>query len=170
MPGNWLYRNLCALLYLLVSLTDWMEVLLMIGIPGSGKTTLSKMLFPEPRQVSLDGIPHHDRDVEYAMIERCLREGHNVVIDDTNLTKKIRAEHIMLSKRHGARVNAFFLDLPMSTILAQNSKRDDSLPEPALFKREKELERPSEDEGFDFIQRLKRQIPSSVGLSGSGLD
>ena len=130
----------------------------MIGIPGSGKTALSKMLFSKHRQVSLDKIPHHDRDVEYTIIERHLRDGHNVVIDDTNLTKKIRAEHIMLAKRYGARVNAFFLDLQMSTILAQNNKREDSLPEPALFKREKELERPSEDEEFDFIQRLESPL------------
>ena len=65
-----------------------MEVLLMIGIPGSGKIALSKILFSKHRQVSLDKIPHHDRDVEYAIIERHLRDGHNVVIDDTNLTKK----------------------------------------------------------------------------------
>ena len=131
----------------------------MIGIPGSGKTTLSKKLFSEHKHVSLDEIRHHDRGTEYALIERCLREGHSVVVDDTNLIKKIRAKHIMLAKRYGAKVNAVFLDLPIDTILAQNSKREDSLPESALFKRGKELERPSEDEGFDFIQRLERPIP-----------
>ena len=128
----------------------------MIGIPGSGKTTLSKKLFPKHKQMSLDEIPHHDRGMEYAMIEQHLRDGHNVVVDDTNLTKKIRAEHIMLAKQYDAKVNAVFLDLPMSTIQEQNKKRKDSLPDPALFKREKELERPSKYEGFDFIQRLER--------------
>ena len=135
-----------------------MEVLLMIGVPGSGKTAISKMLFPEHKQVSLDEIQRHDRSVEYAMVEQRLCDGHNVVIDDTNLTKKIRAEHIRLAKRYNARVVAVFLDLPMDTILAQNNKREDSLPEPALFKRKKELERPSEDEGFDFIQRLEKPL------------
>ena len=135
-----------------------MEVLLMIGIPGSGKTAISKMLFPEHRQVSLDEIQRHDRSVEYDMVRRHLCDGHNVVIDDTNLTKKIRAEHIRLAKLYGARVNAVFLDLPMSTIQEQNKKRENSLPEPALFKRKKELERPSEDEGFDFIQRLESPL------------
>ena len=130
----------------------------MIGIPGSGKTAISKMLFPEHRQVSLDEIQRHDRSVEYAIIERYLCDGHNVVIDDTNLTKKIRAEHIRLAKQYGARVNAVFLDLQMSTIQEQNKKREDSLLEPALFKRKKELERPSEDEGFDFIQRLESPL------------
>ena len=130
----------------------------MIGIPGSGKTTISKMLFPKHRHVSLDEIPHHDRDVEYALIERHLCDGNDVVIDDTNLTQKIRAEHIMLAKQYDAKTNAVFLDLPMSTIQEQNKKRENSLPESALFKRSKELEGPSEDEGFDFIQILERPL------------
>ena len=132
----------------------------MVGIAGSGKTSIAKTLFPEHKRVSLDDIHNSDREVEYGIIKQHLDDGNNVVIDDTNLTKIIRRNHIELAKKYQAKITAIFLDLPMWKIQNQNLKREKSLPESALFKMQKQLEIPIEDEGIEFIQILKDSFNS----------
>ena len=50
-----------------------MEVIMMIGIPGCGKTTYAKMNFLNHKYVSLDEIK--DREKEYQVIENHLKNG-----------------------------------------------------------------------------------------------
>ena len=130
----------------------------MIGIAGSGKTTIAKKLFPEHKRVSLDEIPKSNRKIEHTIIEQHLSRDENIVIDDTNLTKSIRSTHIELAQKYQAKVTAIFVNLPMWKIQKQNLKREKSLPESTLFRMQKQLEIPSEDEGIDFIQIIKEQF------------
>ncbi len=111
-----------------------MEVIVMVGIAGSGKTTLATLLFPSHRRISLDEI-RHDRRREDEMVEESLRQGENIIIDDTNLERKIRARHICLARRHGAQVKAVFMNLSMQKIQENNKNRKKSPPDGALFKR-----------------------------------
>ena len=138
-----------------MSYIENMEVVLMVGIAGSGKTTISKILFPEHKRVSLDEISNSNREVESQTIQKHLENEDNIVIDDTNLTRDIRARHIKLAKTYSARITAVFVDLPLWMIQKQNQNREKPLPDGALFKMRKQLEPPSEDEGFDFIQRIQ---------------
>ena len=130
----------------------------MIGIAGSGKTTVATMLFPEHKHVSLDEIPKSNREIENNLIKQHLKNGDNVLIDDTNLTKTIRHTHIELAKSYHAKITAVFVDLPMWRIQEQNSNREKPLPESVLFKMQKQLEIPTTDEGIDFIQRLNNTV------------
>lgn len=127
---------------------------MMIGIASSGKTTISKRLFPKHIRISLDEIPKYSRTIEHQIIEKHLQNGDNIIIDDTNLTRDIRSKHIEQARKHGATINAVFLDLSMEKIQLQNSKREKKLPDAALFKMQKQLERPMKEEGFGFIQTL----------------
>ncbi len=127
----------------------------MVGIAGSGKTTIAKRWFPKHVKISLDGMPKSNRKTEHDLIKQHLDDGDNVIVDDTNLTKTIRSAHIELAKKYRARITAIFLDLPMWKIQEQNSKREKQVPESALFKMRKQLETPMEIEGIDFIQTIK---------------
>ena len=135
-----------------------MEVIVMVGIAGSGKTTLATLVFPSHRRISLDEI-RHDRRREDEMVEESLRQGENIIIDDTNLERKIRARHICLARRHGAQVKAVFMNLPMQKIQENNKNRKKSSPDGALFKMKKQLKPPTMQEGFDFIQEIRTGIP-----------
>lgn len=125
-----------------------------IGIAGCGQTTFCKKLFPYHEHISLDNIRDHNREEEFKLIDRILQDGKNIVIDDTNLTRKIRHDHIVRIKKHNARIVAVFFDLSMQRIQLQNSRRERKLEDHILFHMRKQLEPPTEDEGFDYTQRV----------------
>ena len=124
----------------------------MVGISGAGKTTWANKLFPQHVKISLDKIPNHNRKKENIMIEENLKQQHNIVIDDTNLTRKIRSNHITLAKKYNAEINVCFIDIPMWKVQLNNRTREKTLHESILFKMKKQLEEPHMDEGSDFIQ------------------
>ena len=131
-----------------------MELIILIGIAGSGKTTFCKKIFPNHVHISLDEIQDHSRQIEFKTLEENLASGNDIIIDDTNLTKSIREQFISKAKKYNSEIKGVFFDLSMSRIQMQNSKREKPLPDSVLFKQKKRLESPSKDEGFDFIQNL----------------
>ena len=155
-----------------------MEVILMIGIPGSGKTTISQIAFPNHANISLDKIkkfptakkyellnryavndslpPNQKlsmgRSIEHVMINDALKDGKNVVIDDTNVTREIRRRHIRLASQYGATINAIFFQNIQKAYEQNRTRREGALDRKILDKFHKELEMPHESEGFEFIQ------------------
>lgn len=114
-----------------------MEVILMIGIPGSGKTTFAKIAFPNHVHISLDRIREFshqqkqemlrkyrtdlprklskERKIEHVMITDALKRDRNIVVDDTNLTIAIRRHHICTASQHHAIISAVFFQNIQST-------------------------------------------------------
>ena len=156
----------------------------MVGIQGSGKTTLTKAEYPKHIHVSLDKnkdmpvaeksklIARYEREkalhftklsanrmAECMMIHDALMAGRNVVIDNTNVSKKIRRHYIWLAHHHGAGVTAVFFE---NTELAyeRNARRADKLGERMISENVvngfcRDLEPPNESEGFDFIRIIR---------------
>lgn len=129
-----------------------MEAVVLIGVSGCGKTTFWKKFLPYHEHISLDNIKDHDREEEFKLIDKILQDGKNIVIDDTNLTRKIRHDHVVRIKKHNARIIAVFFDLSMQRIKLQNSRRERKLEEHVLYHMKKQLEPPSDDEGFEEIR------------------
>lgn len=129
-----------------------LEVVLMVGLPASGKSTIAKINYPYHRFISLDEIGNHSRSVEEELIEQNLAKGNSVVVADTNLTREIRAKHIQIARKYNAHASAVFLNLPIDVILKRNGNREKPIPEASIFKMRNDLELPSYDEGFDQIR------------------
>ena len=149
----------------------------MVGIPGSGKTTLSRTTFPNHTHISLDAIKKfipakkhglltqygadrnlwpgqklsNGRRIEHVMLNDALKKDRNIVIDDTNVTRDIRRLHISLARRYKATINAVFFQ-NIQKAYEQNQNRKDTLDKKILDKFHKDLEPPHESEGFEFIQ------------------
>ena len=157
------------------------EVVVMVGIAGSGKTTYSRRRFSRYVHISMDTY-HKDKSwptKRARLIRRCDRErpagmvritsgnkkaeciladdalgrGKSVVVDDTNLTRAIRRPYLMLARKHGAIIRAvFFGDFERARV--QNAGRaedEDRVDEGILDRQLGELERPSRTEGFDDV-------------------
>lgn len=129
-----------------------MKIIMLIGIPACGKTSFCKKFFPDLMRVSRDDIG--DTKKEHQLIENLLQKNNDFVIDDINHTKNTRLKIFEMAKKYNVPITGIFFDFGIERCLQQNSKREKPLPDAAIGRRNKELEPPLMDEGFDFIQRL----------------
>ena len=127
-----------------------LEYVIMIGVALSGKTTYRKgNLEHEVIALSMFG---NTRKKELEYVEKCLMEGKSIVIDDTNLTKKIRKLHIDLAKKYNAKIIGIFMNTSIGLIKQRRRKRPDQMGMVVINKMLKELESPQKDEGFDELK------------------
>ena len=148
----------------------------MIGISGSGKTTLSKIAFPDHTHISLDVLKtispiekinilarHKDlscctglsnnRKRECVLLHEALNACKNVVVDDTNLTKDIRARHISTAHEYGGIVRAVHFT-NTSQAFHYNRKRMRRLDDGVLYGQRDKKSVPTNKEGFEYIQQM----------------
>lgn len=147
------------------------ELFLMIGCPGAGKSTFLKNNVNKESSeiVSRDKIRfsllqendhYFAREEEvlmifYDTINKALKEGKNVFVDQTSLTPKAR-EKLLEHLWHYDAVNAIWIDEPLDICLARNAERQGTrgfVPESEVCKMHHRLVPPSLDEGFKRIYR-----------------
>lgn len=134
-----------------------MELIIFVGLQGSGKTTYYHEHFAATHvHVSKDLMSNaRNRDAKQMMqIEEALAAGRSVVVDNTSPTIESRAPLVAAARRHGARAIAIYFDPHIPTVLARNQKREGRarVPVPAIFATKKKLVAPTTAEGFDEVR------------------
>lgn len=123
------------------------QLIILVGFPASGKTTLVKSHLEKIDFVSVS------RD-ELGTIPRCvkrakelLKEGRSVVIDNLNATRDARKMFIFPGVNTGCiRINKGMLEC-----MSRNENRENKVPKIVFYKFRKSFEDPSVDEGFSWI-------------------
>lgn len=115
-------------------------VYLLVGAPGSGKTTYGKTLAEKPNTVRLCpdefrakfGWGEGDQSVSAIAFEATKRAmgdaldaGKDVVIDATNMYKKSRKDFINIARGRGATITAVVFELSRETLIKRVAKRVD---------------------------------------------
>ncbi len=106
-----------------------MELMVLIGIPASGKTTYAKT--QNAVHISSDAIrfelSEHDPDILFPIVHERVRwhlaHGQDVVVDATNLLPEHRAPLIAIGRNAGALVTGVLLDVPLATALRHHAWR-----------------------------------------------
>ena len=138
---------------------DAPECVILIGLPGAGKTTFYRQNFAAThRHVSKDLWPNaagRDARQRRALIET-LAEGASLVVDNTNPSIAERAAIIAVARQQGARIVGYFLDVTTRQAVARNAERTgpQKVPNVAIFTVAKRLEPPTRAEGFDELYRV----------------
>ena len=155
-----------------------MELVLMVGNIGSGKSTMVKDMVKDGDYVcvSLDSIRYglgcgkyrFDRDLEpivfktgWFMLTEFMHWGNAIVVDETNMNRKYRKKFIKLAKDEGYSIKAIImpkLTMEESVKRRMNDNHGDATQETweMVWKKfNARYQAPSLAEGFDHVEDYK---------------
>ena len=132
-----------------------LEVAILVGLPGSGKTSFVRARFAGHAHVSKDLMRStRDRNPrQLALVAQALAAGRSVVVDNTNLRSTDRAPLIAAARAAGAKVAGYFFDATAKECLARNRAREGKarVPDVAIHVARARLEPPTREEGFEAL-------------------
>jgi len=138
------------------------EMVIMVGPPGSGKTTFSRKCFSDYVHVNQDTLKTADKC--HRVTAEALKGGKSVVVDNQNKEKRTRKSYIELARKEGVPIRAVFLNYPKQMCFHLNAyrllnprvpeHRKEKVPQVTIHSFYKYLEIPRCDEGFDEVIQL----------------
>ena len=156
--------------------TERAEVVLLMGIPGAGKTRVAAEYVERGfARLNRDERGGSLRDLAKALDDSLAAGAHAIVLDNTYLTRASRSHVVDVAVRHGASAACVWLDIPLAqaqvNLVERLLDRFGALPAPAELRRLsrteqgvlaptsqmralRELEPPSRDEGFAEVRRV----------------
>jgi predicted kinase len=152
------------------------QLFLLIGLPASGKSTLTKQLLAQCPQMSListDAIRGQLFGCEavqgpwlliWLEIERQFQQAiataNTAIFDATNAQRRHRREVIALARESGfTQIRGIWVDTPVWLCLARNKRRSRQVPEEIILRMHRQLRDapPSLEEGLDSLIRLSEK-------------
>src|SRR5262245_56445074 len=101
-----------------------LEVVVLIGFQGAGKSTFRAQRFGEDYAVVSKDMLRNNRRPERRqrhLIAEALAAGKSVVVDNTNPSVEERAGIIEVARSAGAHVVGYFFDSPLADCAARNA-------------------------------------------------
>ncbi len=133
-----------------------MEAILLIGIPGSGKSTFYRERFFDTHvRINLDMLKTRHR--EMILIQACLAGKQSFVVDNTNVSAAERARYIPLARQAGFGVVGYYFRSDLGSALQRNEQRRGKalIPPKGVIARSHDLELPHYSEGFDQLYYVR---------------
>lgn len=148
------------------------QLIVMCGVPASGKSTISKQLADklEATLISRDMVRNEIKETKYdrethdrvktAFLDKIkskLLLGDNVVADATHLTKTSREYLIKIGQEFDVSLVAVYFDVEWEVLKSRNAMRDEKIkvPEDTLKSMYMDYGFPSKTEGFDNVVKIK---------------
>ncbi|ERN42765.1 putative kinase [Rubidibacter lacunae KORDI 51-2] len=161
-------------------------LILLIGLPGSGKSTFARAVatdFPDTQIVSTDAIRadlYGNAAIQgswlhvwkHAEVRLCravesIRRGHcpGAIYDATNVVRRHRRDAIACARACGfTRITGVFLDLPLPMCLQHNDRRDRVVPTEVMLGMDRKLRAapPSHSDGLDALLHYQRRASADI--------
>jgi DNA 3'-phosphatase len=154
---NWMSKTVQNIPLLKTSVKN---IVIMVGSPASGKSFYSQEL----ERMGYLRINKDSMKIDKVIQKEFnagLKEGRNIVIDNTNSTKESRAKWIKAAKKASYTVTIVWMNFPLPVVefldnyrIAQNKNEDTHVPMVAMRVYYKKLEEPTQDE-CDNLYEIK---------------
>jgi len=132
---------------------------ILVGLPGAGKSTFCRERLSHHEYISKDALPRtgNKQARQDALLRRALAAGRSVVVDNTNITPAERAAVIGIAREFGARVVGYYIEAATREAVARNERRTGParVPKVAIFTAAKRLVPPAAGERFDELHTLR---------------
>ena len=147
-------------------------LVLLVGIPGSGKSTFGKNLIfsglphpqthyicPDDIRAELSGDANNQKvseeawNLAYSRLDHALSEGDDVVFDAVLVNPKTRRRLRQIAKQHNAQVVYVIVDTPLDIAKKRNQERGRKVPDDVIENFHKRF-----DSEFFFIKKDKGEF------------
>ncbi|HYT76560.1 MAG TPA: AAA family ATPase [Vicinamibacterales bacterium] len=141
-------------------MADALACVILVGLPGAGKTTFFRERLSAYEHVSKDTFPRHARNKQGrqdAALRAALSARRSTVVDNTNVSREDRAAIIAIAREFGARIVGYYIEASTREAVARNALRSApaQVPKVAIFTCAKRLVAPVLDEGFDELHTVR---------------
>lgn len=157
------------------------KLIILVGIPGSGKSTYAKRLLNDKLSAKakagkavilssdeireelygdegIQGYANFVFDLMYQRLQEHAAQRHTIIFDATNITRVNRANIFTAMKkfRKNYEISAIYFDASEEFCQERNKMRMRYVPAKVISYMAKAIEKPSVDEGFDAIVTFRR--------------
>lgn len=136
-----------------IQLTDEKQIVIMMGYPGSGKSTVAKNICKNEDFVYIEGdLYKSSAKMLKASLEH-IAQNKSVVFDATNSSSKKRKEYVDFGKNYNYKVICIHVSTPLDVSYKRNMLRnyEKYVPKIAYSLYKKNYEQPNETEGFTLF-------------------
>lgn len=142
------------------------KLIMMVGLPGSGKSTYAEKIAKEfnatvfssdalrKELYGSEAVQDHNEEVFDILMKRmsiALERGENVVFDAMNINSKNRRHTLRMIDRYHCEKYAMVVATPYEVCLERNAKRERNVPEWAIKRAYMNFTMPTIREGFDKV-------------------
>ena len=137
----------------IIPLSDDQQIIIMVGYPGSGKSTIAKNICNNENFIYIEGDVYKTSTKMIKASIEDIKQNKSIIFDATNSSSKKRQEYIELGKKYNYKIVCIHVSTPLEVAYKQNKLRnyEKYVPKIAYSVYKKNYEEPNETEGFNLF-------------------